>query len=163
MLKPASAFRNATLRWMAAAMSGAALLLVPVAAGAEPLTIELKKTESCSCCSAWADRMRAAGFVVRREDLTMGQLMRFKLKHGIRSNFACHTARIGGYTIEGHVPEREIRRLLRERPDAIGLSVPGMPIGSPGMDYGSTREAYDVLLVRKDGSTAVYARYPAKK
>ena len=132
-------------------------------ANAQQSTIELKKTATCGCCSAWADRMQSAGFLVRRDNMATGQLMRFKIKHGIRSNFSCHTARIGGYTIEGHVPEREIRRLLRERPDAIGLSVPGMPLGSPGMDFGSDKEAYNVLLIRKDGSTTIYATYTANE
>lgn len=140
----------------------AVVLMMPTVAMAQQSTIELKKTETCGCCSAWADRMESAGFKVRRENLSMDRLTQFKMKHGIRSNFACHTARIGGYTIEGHVPQREIRRLLRERPEAIGLSVPGMPLGSPGMESGETREAYNVLLIRKDGSTAVYAAYPAK-
>ncbi len=75
---------------------------------------------------------------------------------------SCHTARVDGYVIEGHVPAREIHRLLRERPKALGLAVPGMPIGSPGMDgpeYGRRRDAYDVLLVAADGSTLVYQHY----
>ena len=139
----------------------ALFLVISASAMAQQTTIELKKTASCGCCSAWADRMQSSGFSVRRDDMTMGQLMLFKMKHGIRSNFACHTARIAGYTIEGHVPAREIRRLLSERPDAIGLSVPGMPLGSPGMDFGSDKEAFDVLLIRKDGSTTVYAKYSA--
>jgi hypothetical protein len=142
-------------------MMGVVALLMPLAASAQQSTIELKKTATCGCCAAWADRMQAAGFAVEREDMSMGQLMQFKMKHGIRENFACHTAAIGGYTVEGHVPVREIRRLLQERPDAIGLSVPGMPLGSPGMDFGETTEAYDVLLIRKNGSAEVYAHYPA--
>ena len=90
--------------------------------------------------------------------------MRFKVDNGIDAKLAsCHTAKVGGYTIEGHVPAQEIRRLLRERPDAIGLSVPGMPLGSPGMDSGDDRESFDVLLVRRDGSTEVFASYPGKK
>lgn len=94
----------------------------------------------------------------------MGQLMRFKLDNGIDAKKAsCHTGKIGGYTIEGHVPAQDIRRLLRTRPDAIGLSVPGMPLGSPGMDFGDDRQSYDVLLVRRDGATEVFASYPGKK
>lgn len=93
--------------------------------------------------------------------MTMGNLTQFKLKNGIGPKTAsCHTARIENYTIEGHVPAREIRRLLTERPDAIGLSVPGMPLGSPGMDFGDDREAFDVLLIRHDGSTETFASYP---
>ena len=154
--------RSAPTLGSAIIMMVAIIAFMPLAASAQQSTIELKKTATCGCCSAWADRMQAAGFEVKREDMSMGQLMQFKMKHGIRKNFACHTARIGGYTIEGHVPEREIRRLLQERPDAIGLSVPGMPLGSPGLDFGESTEAYDVLLIRKDGSAEVYAHYPAK-
>jgi len=73
---------------------------------------------------------------------------------------SCHTGKIGGYVIEGHVPAKEIARLLRERPDALGLAVPGMPYGSPGMGPASEAEPYQVLLVKKDGSTAIYASYP---
>ena len=75
---------------------------------------------------------------------------------------SCHTARIGGYTIEGHVPAREIQRLLQEKPKAVGLAVPGMPVGSPGMDgpaYGQRKDPYDVILVKADGSSTVYKSY----
>lgn len=126
--------------------------------------IDVKKSESCGCCSAWIDRLKQAGFQVRPENMAMGRLMRFKLDNGIKSKHAsCHTGRIAGYTIEGHVPVREIRRLLKEKPDAIGLAVPGMPMGSPGMDFGTARDAYNVLLIKKDGSTSVYASYLARK
>ena len=126
----------------------------------EQRIVEVKKTSSCGCCVAWIGRLTKAGFKVVPEDLAMGQLMRFKLDHGITAKHAsCHTGRIAGYTIEGHVPIREIKRLLTERPDAIGLSVPGMPLGSPGMDFGEERDSYDVLLINKDGSTSVYASY----
>jgi hypothetical protein len=75
---------------------------------------------------------------------------------------SCHTGLVGGYAVEGHVPAADIRRLLKEKPQAVGLTVPGMPVGSPGMDgriYGSRRDPYDVLLVQKNGSTRVYASY----
>lgn len=88
--------------------------------------------------------------------------MRYKSQNGIPEAMAsCHTARIGGYTLEGHVPVADIRRLLEEQPDAIGLAVPGMPYGSPGMGPESEREAYDVLLIRKDGTSEVFTHYPA--
>jgi hypothetical protein len=88
-------------------------------------------------------------------------LNRIKQQVGIAPKLAsCHTALIDGYTIEGHVPAADIKRLLKERPDAVGLSVPDMPLGSPGMEQpdGKT-EPYDVLLVKKDGSTEIYARH----
>lgn len=90
-------------------------------------------------------------------------MLRFKARHGITSELAsCHTARVDGYTIEGHVPARELSRLLHERPDAVGLAVPDMPIGSPGMERGDRVEPYDVLLIKGDGSTEVYASYAAQ-
>lgn len=89
-----------------------------------------------------------------------GLLVRFKLDNGVPQRMvSCHTGLTEGYVIEGHVPAADIRRLLAERPDAVGLAVPGMPLGSPGMDQGSWREAYDVFLINNDGSTEVYASY----
>jgi len=72
---------------------------------------------------------------------------------------SCHTAKVGGYVVEGHVPAEDVKRLLAEKPDALGVSVPGMPIGSPGMEQGDTKEPYDVLLLRKDGTAEVYAKH----
>lgn len=91
-----------------------------------------------------------------------GLLVRFKLDNGVPQRMvSCHTAQVDGYIIEGHVPAADIRRLLEERPDAVGLAVPKMPLGSPGMDFGSRREPYDVMLIGKDGSLEVYNSYPA--
>lgn len=133
-------------------------------AHAEALKMDVKTSAGCGCCVAWINQLRDKGFAIRSENLSAQQFHAYKRSVGIRSGTAsCHTARIAGYTIEGHVPLREIRRLLKEKPDAIGLSVPGMPVGSPGMEDGTRREAFTVLLIRKDGSTEVYARYPAVK
>lgn len=88
--------------------------------------------------------------------------MRYKLDNGIPQQMvSCHTGRVEGYMIEGHVPVADIRRLLQERPDAAGLSVPGMPYGSPGMGPESEREAYEVFIIRRNGSTDVLSRYTA--
>ena len=139
-------------------------ILLISSARSEPTAIDVKKTATCGCCQAWVDRLKTGGFKVTTENMFMGSLMKFKLDHGISAKHAsCHTGRIGGYTIEGHVPVREINRLLKERPDAVGLSVPGMPIGSPGMEVGTEREAYTVLLIKRDGSSEVFATYAAKK
>lgn len=147
----------------AAVFCGVASHLAAAGSSAAPEVMHVKKTASCGCCQAWIDHLSEAGFQVTSENFAMGQLMRFKLDHGITVPLAsCHTGRIAGYTIEGHVPAREIRRLLRERPAAIGLAVPEMPIGSPGMESGSRRDAFDVLLVREDGQTEVYASYAAR-
>lgn len=140
--------------WLAAVVFG----LLPTIARAA--SVEMMTTSGCSCCHAWARHLRAAGFVVTVKDLAMGQLMRAKLNAGVPTALAaCHTARLDGYVIEGHVPVREIERLLAERPDAIGLVVPGMPIGSPGMESDSRHEAYEVLLLKRDGTTEVFASY----
>jgi hypothetical protein len=132
-------------------------------AGATSGTMHVLKTATCSCCAVWIKHVRLAGFAVTAKDVSAAELTKFKLDGGIRPQLAaCHTGQVAGYLIEGHVPAPDIQRLLRQRPDAIGLAVPGMPIGSPGMESGSTVEAYDVLLVKFDGSTEVFARYAAR-
>jgi hypothetical protein len=104
--------------------------------------------------------MQAHGFAVQVHD-SGNQAARARL--GLDRRYAsCHTALVGGYVVEGHVPAREVQRLLRERPQALGLAVPGMPVGSPGMDgavYGGRRDAYDVLLVLRDGGHRVFQAY----
>lgn len=135
--------------------------LFPITALAASL--EMMTTGGCSCCHAWARHLREAGHEVVVKDLAMGQLMKMKLDAGIPAALtACHTARVEGYLIEGHVPERDVRRLLDERPEALGLIVPGMPVGSPGMESGSSQEPYEVLLLKRNGSTEVFARYSSQ-
>lgn len=122
--------------------------------------IEVWKGPTCGCCKDWMRHMEAHGFQVRAHDTgntAMRQRMKIPLELG-----SCHTAVVGRYAIEGHVPAKDVLRLIKERPDAIGLTVPGMPVGSPGMDgpeYGERRDPYDVLLVRADGSTSVFSSY----
>lgn len=130
----------------------------------EPVKVDVAKTSGCGCCVAWIDHLEEHGFSVSSRNLAMGRLMQFKVANGITPKHAsCHTAKIGGYTIEGHVPATDIRRLLKDQPDAVGLAVPEMPIGSPGMEVGKERDAFDVLLLFKDGSSEVYASYPASR
>ncbi|MBE9639729.1 DUF411 domain-containing protein [Salipiger mangrovisoli] len=137
--------------------------LLPLAATAQTaLAIHVLKDPNCGCCTSWVDILREDGFTVTSENSLGTLLMRHKLDRGIPPDMtSCHTGEIDGYVIEGHVPARDIRRLLSERPDAIGLTVPGMPYGSPGMGPESERDAYDVLLIRKDGSTEVFSSYGA--
>lgn len=118
--------------------------------------MRVHKTPTCGCCNAWIDHLRADGFTVEAIDVadTTPIARRLGVPDRLRS---CHTAEIGGYAIEGHVPAADIRRLLQERPDAAGIAVPGMPIGSPGMEMGNRREPYQVLLFRRDGATRVFA------
>lgn len=110
----------------------AVLLLAGVAAKAEPLVVEVWKTPGCGCCGDWVQVMRAAGFAVATHDLE--DLTMVKRIAGVPAHLAaCHTATVGGYAIEGHVPPAAVRRLLAEQPELAGLGVPGMPLGSPGM------------------------------
>lgn len=153
-------FSRRTLLIGAAALVTASPLRA-LAQGAGP-AIHVMKDPNCGCCSAWIEILQNEGFVVTTEASAGTLLMRYKLDNGIPQEMAsCHTGRIEGYMIEGHVPTADIRRLLAERPDAVGLAVPGMPYGSPGMGPESEREAYDVFLIRRDGGTEVYSHHVA--
>ena len=126
---------------------------------AEPLLVTVYKTPTCGCCRAWVDHLRDAGFrveTVNRDDLTM-----VKSANGVPERLAsCHTAAVGGYVVEGHVPAEDIRRLLRQRPAVAGLAVPGMPVGSPGMEMpGRRADRYDVLSFDRAGVTSVFANH----
>lgn len=134
-------------------------LTQPALAQAElPLAV-VHKSPTCGCCTAWVDHMRQAGFrvEVREED----DLDPIKRGLGVPAGKgSCHTAEIGGYVVEGHVPADDVKRLLREKPDAVGLVLPGMPTGSPGMEAPDGRvQPYTVELVQRDGSTTPYARH----
>ena len=138
-----------------------ALALLPAAqAFALSTAIDVRKTNGCGCCLAWMEHLEENGFAPVGQDMNGGLLIQFKIDNGVPlDKMSCHTATIEGYVIEGHVPAADIRRLLEERPDAVGLTVPDMPLGSPGMDQGARADAYDVFLIRSDGSTDIYASY----
>lgn len=125
---------------------------------AEAATIEVWKSPTCGCCSKWVEHLQGAGFkVVTHDENAMNPL---KAKLGVPQNLAsCHTATVGGYVIEGHVPAEDIRKLLAEKPAARGLAVPGMPIGSPGMEQGDRHDAYETVLFSADGSTRTFAEH----
>ncbi len=117
--------------------------------------IVVYKTPTCGCCSLWVDHLRAAGFRVRTTDLD--DLSPIRRDWKVPSKLAsCHTAKVGRSVIEGHVPAADIRRLLETRPRVDGLAVPGMPIGSPGMEQGNVLEPYDVLSFNAAGETRVF-------
>ena len=147
-----------------AVISAALLSLAAPAlsAAAEALpAISVVKQASCGCCAGWVQRMQEAGFRLSVQNVDDAGLIAAKRRAGMpEETWGCHTAFVAGYAIEGHVPAADIRRLLQTRPEAVGLATPGMPAGAPGMEYGNRRNAYDVLLVRADGSTEVLASYP---
>lgn len=124
--------------------------------------VEVYKSASCGCCTGWVEHLQANGFTVKAQNVPNPS--DYREKFGIPQALgSCHTGRVAGYALEGHVPAREVKRLLAERPKAKGLTVPGMPVGSPGMEVeGQGSDAYDVLLVKADGSHSVYSHYDAK-
>ena len=133
----------------------------PLIAQSRP-ALHVAKDPGCGCCNSWARIVYDSGFDVTYEHRSNAALERFKLARSIPpAMFSCHTAEVEGYMIEGHVPPADIWRLITLRPGAIGLAVPGMPYGSPGMGPESERDAYSVMLMLRDGSAEVFAHYPA--
>lgn len=121
-----------------------------------PVTVY--KSPTCNCCSDWVAHMREQGFSVDVNSRVNVQPV--KKQVGVPSSLAaCHTSTVGGYVVEGHVPAQDVKRLLREKPDVRGISVPGMPVGSPGMERGNQVEPYKVLTFTPAGDTTVFARY----
>jgi hypothetical protein len=133
-------------------------LLSPVAWAAAPLpTVTVYKSPSCGCCGKWVEHMKASGFPVVTHDTE--NLAAHKTRLGVPLAMgSCHTAEVGGYLVEGHVPAADVKRLLAEKPGARGLVSPGMPASAPGMDAAS-KIPYEILLVGKDGRVATYARH----
>lgn len=135
----------------------AGMLALPLAASASGPVIEVYKTATCGCCKQWIKHLEANGFTVKAQDVA--NTSDYREKFGIAHQFgSCHTAKVQGYAIEGHVPASDIKRLLATRPQAKGLAVPGMPMGSPGME-GPHKDPYDVLLVQEGGKATVYKHY----
>jgi hypothetical protein len=134
------------------------LLLAQVSRANAATQIHVYKNPDCGCCGAWIDHLKGAGFSVQITETADGAAVRQRL--GMPERVAsCHTATVEGYVLEGHVPADEVKRLLVKKPQAIGLAVPGMPVGSPGMEYGSHRDRYDVVLVGRQGRDSVFATY----
>ena len=137
---------------LAASLAGTSL-----SGPAHAATLTVYKSPWCGCCSGWADGLKAEGHSVTIENIE--NLDTIKKMAGVPESLqACHTALVDGYVVEGHVPIKDIERLLAERPAARGLAVPGMPGGSLGME-GAAPERYEVILFKADGSTSIYARY----
>lgn len=154
---------KAAKRW---AISGSAVVLAAAAAGAavwqekpERPEIRVFKNAACDCCRGWVDHLRRHGFKVAVEDVTLAALEDKKRELGVLPRLAaCHTAVVSGYVVEGHVPAEDILRLLKERPQIAGLAVPGMPVGSPGME-GPNAQRYNVLAFDSAGTLSVFSRH----
>jgi hypothetical protein len=139
-------------------LAATSTMILPAAHAALPV-IDVYKTESCGCCIQWVEHLQANGFKVNVNNVP--DTAPYRKKYGIPQKLgSCHTGVVQGYAIEGHVPAKEIKRLLQERPKATGLAVPGMPIGSPGMEVeGRPADKYDVLLVQASGKHSVFQQY----
>ena len=152
-----SSFQMNRRHWMAGAI---ALPWLTTWAAAPRTVVEVWKDPSCGCCKDWMAHMESAGFDMRVHESGKAAA---QVRLGIAPQFSsCHTASVAGYALEGHVPARDVQRLLKDKPKAVGLAVPGMPIGSPGMDgpeYNKRKDPYDVLLVQADGSSRVFQSY----
>lgn len=144
---------------LTALVAGAAAAALPAFAANQLPLVEVFKSPTCGCCGAWVDHLKAGGFpvkVIEVDDTTVA-----RKRYGMPDKFgSCHTGFVSGYVVEGHVPAAEVKLLLATKPVAIGLSVPGMPVGSPGMEYGDHKDPFDVFLIDKSGRSTVFAHYP---
>lgn len=159
-MSPAGAAMPTRRQALALFAAGAAALLAgPRPARAAAATpIEVFKSPLCGCCDGWVSHLQQNGFAVTVRNVEDTGVHRARL--GMPDRFgSCHTGVVAGYAVEGHVPAADIRKLLASRQQAVGLAVPGMPVGSPGMEMGGRRDAYEVLLVRADGGASVFSRY----
>lgn len=139
--------------------AASAFVALPFVAEIAAKEVHVFKSRTCGCCGAWVRHMKSAGFAVKVTDVDDTTAERKRL--GMPERFgSCHTATVDGYVLEGHVPATEVKRLLEAGTKAIGLAVPSMPIGSPGMEMGARKEPYQVLLIDHSGAASAYASYP---
>jgi hypothetical protein len=130
----------------------------PAISSDELPTVTVYRSPTCQCCEQWVDHLRANGFQVDMQD--RNDMQQVKQHYNVPRELAsCHTGVVGGYVVEGHVPADEIKRLLAERPGVAGITVPGMPVGSPGMERGNQQDPYNVLTFTQQGEANVFARY----
>ena len=149
------------------ALAASAFAIAGLVAYAQPKPVSSRsnvavvyKTPTCGCCSLWVEHLKKNGFQVEVNDVSAAQVRGVSQAAGLtEDNTSCHTARIGGYIVEGHVPAADIQRLLKEKPAVAGIAAPGMPMGSPGMEQGGRADAYNVIAFTKDGKTSVFAKH----
>jgi hypothetical protein len=122
--------------------------------------IVVYKTPTCGCCAMWVEHMRQNGFQAEVHDVSAAQVRAVSKAAGLsEEGSSCHTAKVGNYIVEGHVPAADVQRMLKEKPASAGIAAPGMPAGSPGMEMGGRKDAYDVISFTKAGKTAVFAKH----
>jgi hypothetical protein len=149
------------LFWRALALASIATLTSAYAPGVEthaPVPVTVFKDPNCGCCKSWVDHLRKHGFAVTAKDTSdiNGPKRTARVPERL---YSCHTAFVGGYVVEGHIPAEDIQRLLAEKPRIAGIAVPGMPAGSPGMEMGNRKDKYDVIAFNRDGTTRVFVSH----
>ena len=149
------------MRFLAAVVTLSAGLGYAALSGAADTrpSVVVYKSPTCGCCSQWIEHMKANGFDVKSTD--MDDVISIKRQYGVPlESQSCHTALVGGYVLEGHVPATAVKKMLNDKPKIVGLAVPGMPVGSPGMEVPSgQKDAYNVVSFDKAGKTAVYEKH----
>ena len=141
-------------------IGGIAATALPSVARAKSASIQVWKTPTCGCCRAWVEHLKQAGFDVSATDIYQDAFDQVKDRLGVPIMLrSCHTAEIGGYVVEGHVPAADIKLLLEYAPKIVGIAVPGMPLGSPGMEMGDEIEPYATVAFDETGPTAIFARH----
>jgi hypothetical protein len=144
----------------ALAIAGATLVLAQPKPVSSRTPIVVYKTPTCGCCALWVEHMRSNGFQPEVHDVSAAQVRAMSQSAGLsEEGTSCHTAKVGNYIVEGHVPAADVQRMLKEKPAIAGIAAPGMPMGSPGMEQGGRKEAYDVISFTKAGKTAVFAKH----
>ena len=149
-----------TIAVVIALLGGTIAASVVFAQKTAPPTMDVFRSPTCGCCMKWVEHMRQAGFVVKVTDLEQDALDKLKAQQAIPPTAqSCHTGRIAGYTVEGHVPAESVHKLLKDKPQVAGIAVGGMPLGSPGMEVPGRKQPFNVVSFGKDGSTKVFASY----
>jgi hypothetical protein len=148
-----------------AMVAGVALLATGLGLAPPPpkpaaISMVVYKSPTCGCCRAWVDHVQASGFRAEVHDVSDARLTAVAAEARVPDDLqSCHTAKVGGYFVEGHVPAGDITRMVRDKPAIAGIAVGGMPVGSPGMEQGATKQAFTTMAFAKDGKTSVFARH----
>jgi hypothetical protein len=141
-------------------LAGTFAAAVVVAQKPASTVVDVFRSPTCGCCMKWVEHLREAGFAVKVKDLEQDALDKVKADYGVPPTAqSCHTARVAGYTVEGHVPADSVQKLLKDKPKVAGIAVGGMPLGSPGMEVPGRKQPFNVVSFGKDGSTKVFASY----